>query len=145
MRDFLFLYSHCLWYTIHMNTFLFLFSGFIGAAFGSFLNVVIYRFGASAVRNSRSICLSCGDRIRARDLVPIFSYVFLGGKCRSCKTKISSQYIAVEIGMTLLGFLIYLSLPAVTPLLYSMSYIVYYTIMCAFLILIGVYDFKHHE
>ena len=126
-----------------MNIFLLLFAGFMGAAIGSFLNVLIYRFGASSVRNSRSICLSCGDHIRMRDLVPIFSYVFLGGKCRSCKTKISSQYIAVEVGMTILGFLIFLSLPTVTPLLYSMTYIVYYVVMCALLVLIAVYDLRH--
>ena len=126
-----------------MNTFLFVLSGFLGASIGSFINVVIYRFGASSVRNSRSICLSCGEHIRARDLVPIFSYVFLGGKCRGCKTKISSQYIAVETGMTLLGFMVFLSLNGSEGILYSISYIIYYVILMALLVLIAVYDFKH--
>jgi leader peptidase (prepilin peptidase) / N-methyltransferase len=126
-----------------MNTFLFLLSGFLGAMIGSFLNVVIYRFGASTIHKGRSICLSCGDKIRARDLMPIFSYVFLGGKCRGCKTVISSQYIMVELAMTVLGFMVYLSLPSTISLLQTISYIIYYISLLAILLTIGVYDYKH--
>jgi prepilin signal peptidase PulO-like enzyme (type II secretory pathway) len=126
-----------------MNTFLFLLSGFLGAMIGSFLNVVIYRFGASAIHKGRSICLSCGEKIRMRDLMPIFSYVFLGGKCRGCKTVISPQYILVELTMTVLGFMVYLSLPSTISLFQTISYIIYYIILFALLLTIGVYDYKH--
>ncbi len=126
-----------------MNTFLFLLSGFLGAMIGSFLNVVIYRFGASTIHKGRSICLSCGEKIRVRDLVPIFSFIFLGGKCRGCKTVISTQYIMVEIAMTVLGFMVYLSLPSTISLLQTISYTLYYIILFALLVTIGVYDYKH--
>ncbi len=126
-----------------MNTFLFLLSGFLGAMIGSFLNVVIYRFGASTIHKGRSICLSCGEKIRIRDLVPIFSYVFLRGKCRGCKTVISSQYVFVELAMTILGFMVYLSLSSTVSLFQTISYLLYYIVMFALLLTIGVYDYKH--
>jgi prepilin signal peptidase PulO-like enzyme (type II secretory pathway) len=126
-----------------MNIFLFLFSGFLGTMIGSFLNVVLYRFGASTIHKGRSICLSCGEKIHVRDLVPIFSYLFLRGKCRACKTKISPQYISVEIAMTVIGLLIFLTIPHTISLLQTLSYIIYYLILCALLVTIAVYDFKH--
>jgi leader peptidase (prepilin peptidase)/N-methyltransferase len=126
-----------------MNTFLFIFSGFLGASIGSFLNVVLFRFGASTIHKGRSICLSCGEQLRARDLVPIFSYVFLGGKCRGCKTKISPQYLLVELSMTLLGFMVFMTAHSYANIFSTISYIVYYIILLAFLLLIAVYDFKH--
>ena len=115
----------------------------MGAMIGSFLNVVIYRFGASRVSKSRSICLSCGEKIKIRDLMPIFSYIFLGGKCRSCKTKISAQYIAVEIAMTVLGLMVYLTIPHSVSIIQTLIYILYYISLLAILVVIAVYDFKH--
>ncbi|MEN9852339.1 MAG: hypothetical protein RI996_282 [Candidatus Parcubacteria bacterium] len=126
-----------------MNIFFFLFSGLLGAMIGSFLNVVLYRFGASTIHKGRSICLSCGEKIKIRDLVPIFSYIFLRGKCSKCKTKISPQYISIEIAMTILGLLIYLTIPNTISILQIFSYIIYYSILCAFLVTIAVYDYKH--
>lgn len=68
-----------------------------GIILGSFLNVCIYRIpaGESIVR-PRSHCMNCGYVLQWYDLVPLFSYIFLGGKCRKCRTKISMQYPLVE-------------------------------------------------
>ena len=73
-------------------------SGVIGLCVGSFLNVVIYRLpkGMSLAKPS-SHCPACKYELRWYDNIPVLSYLVLGGKCRSCKTRISFRYAAVEI------------------------------------------------
>lgn len=68
-----------------------------GICIGSFLNVVILRLPKqeSLIRRS-SHCMTCGAKIRARDLIPVFSWLFLKGKCHSCGEKISPRYPVVE-------------------------------------------------
>ena len=71
-----------------------------GAMVGSFLNVCIYRIpleGMSVVYPPNSKCPECGGAIRWFDNIPILSYLFLGGRCRHCKTGISMQYPIVEL------------------------------------------------
>jgi len=70
----------------------------LGAAIGSFLNVLIHRLprGESIVFPS-SYCPSCRSRILSIDLVPILGYFFLLGRCRKCKAPISFRYPLVEI------------------------------------------------
>ena len=74
-----------------------------GICIGSFLNVVIIRIpkGESLVKRS-SHCMTCGAKIRIIDLIPVFSWLFLRGKCHSCGEKISPRYPIVE---SLNGFL----------------------------------------
>lgn len=70
----------------------------LGLAIGSFLNVVIYRVPAGkSIASPRSCCPSCGELIRARDNIPILSWVALGGRCRSCRAPISWRYPLVEV------------------------------------------------
>lgn len=71
----------------------------IGLAVGSFLNVVIHRVpaGLSVVRPA-SACPGCGTEIRARDNIPVLSWVLLRGRCRNCGTGISLRYPLVEAG-----------------------------------------------
>lgn len=73
-------------------------AGLLGVCVGSFLNVVIYRvpLGMSLAKPD-SHCPKCKYRLRWYDNIPVFSYLILGGKCRSCKTHISFRYTAVEI------------------------------------------------
>lgn len=68
-----------------------------GIVVGSFLNVCIYRLpkGESIVKVP-SHCMSCGAQLRWFDLVPLFSWLFLGGRCRKCKAAISVQYPIIE-------------------------------------------------
>ena len=78
----------------------------LGAVIGSFLNVVIIRIPRHepiSGAHNRSHCMSCGHQLGTLDLVPIFSYIFLGGKCRYCKAKISPRYWIVEL-ITALSF-----------------------------------------
>lgn len=70
----------------------------VGLIVGSFLNVCIYRLpkGESIV-TPPSHCPACKQNILWYDNIPVLSYIFLGGKCRSCKTKINLRYPAVEL------------------------------------------------
>lgn len=69
----------------------------IGICIGSFLNVLIYRLPKKEdVISENSHCMSCNHRLYPIDLIPLFSWVFLGGKCRYCKAKISAQYPVIE-------------------------------------------------
>lgn len=76
-----------------------------GLALGSFLNVCIYRMprGLSIVR-PRSACPQCKTPIRAYDNIPLFSWLWLRGRCRRCRRPISARYPAVEL-LTALLFL----------------------------------------
>ena len=71
--------------------------GLFGLVIGSFLNVLILRWGAKSLLG-RSSCMSCGTVIPWYDLVPVFSWIFLRGHCRHCKSVISVQYPLVEAG-----------------------------------------------
>ncbi len=74
-------------------TFAFLF----GLAWGSFLNVVIYRVpeGVSLLK-PRSFCPVCGKKIKWYDNIPILSYIILRGRCRYCGAKIPLRYPLIE-------------------------------------------------
>jgi leader peptidase (prepilin peptidase) / N-methyltransferase len=69
-----------------------------GLAFGSFLNVCIYRLprGLSVVRPA-SACPACGVPIKIYDNIPVLSWLLLRGKCRACRAPISSRYLIVEL------------------------------------------------
>jgi leader peptidase (prepilin peptidase)/N-methyltransferase len=71
----------------------------IGLSVGSFLNVCIYRIprDGSVASPKRSYCPHCEHSLSALDNVPVFSYIFLRGKCRYCKGKISPRYMIVEL------------------------------------------------
>ena len=69
-----------------------------GSIIGSFVNVCILRLPRKeSVVKIRSHCENCGYQLKWYDLVPIFSYVFLGGKCRKCKSRISPQHLVLEV------------------------------------------------
>lgn len=77
---------------------LFLLAFLFGAALGSFLNVCIWRLprGESIIYPA-SHCPACGASIRARDNIPVVSYLLLRGRCHSCHARISLRYPAVEL------------------------------------------------
>jgi leader peptidase (prepilin peptidase)/N-methyltransferase len=70
-----------------------------GICIGSFLNVVIYRLplGISVAEPQWSFCPNCRARLTGLDLVPLFSFLLLGQKCRTCKQPISWRYFSVEL------------------------------------------------
>jgi leader peptidase (prepilin peptidase)/N-methyltransferase len=70
-----------------------------GMCIGSFLNVCIYRLPSSMsiINPSRSFCPQCNSAISFYDNIPVFSYLWLKGRCRQCNAPISLRYPLVEL------------------------------------------------
>ena len=81
----------------------------IGASIGSFLNVLIDRLPQGKSILGRSQCDFCHKKLKWFDLIPIISFIFLGGRCRYCHKKLSWQYPTVEV-LTGLSFLLVFNL-----------------------------------
>lgn len=69
-----------------------------GASMGSFIAASVYRMeNKKSILRGRSECEKCGQKLHVRDLVPVFSYLFLRGKCRKCAKPISIELFLTEI------------------------------------------------
>jgi len=112
-------------------------SFFFGLAVGSFLNCIIYRISINEKPKGRSYCPRCKHKLSYRDLVPVFSYISLLGKCRYCKEKISLEYPLVEFLTGTLFLFTYL-IVGVSIELFFLFFVLF------FLTLIFVYDLKHY-
>ena len=83
----------------------------IGALFGSFFTLAVYRIPIGQdITHTRSYCPKCKHKLGFWDMIPIFSYAFLGGKCRYCKEKIRIRYLLLEILSGLVFLLFALSI-----------------------------------
>lgn len=113
----------------------------MGLLIGSFLNVIVYRLPRGIkFTNDRSVCTSCGQIIKWYDLIPVISYLILGGKCRSCKTKISIQYPFVELITSILFGTTYL----VASYFNINIYLIIFLLFIVSLIIIGCFtDFLY--
>ena len=127
-----------------LSLFVFIF----GTIVGSFLNVVALRYntGLSFARG-RSQCFSCGKGLSWRELIPVWSYIVLRGKCSKCASKISVQYLLVELatGALFLATFIHVVLGASASAFtfVHLATIIYYFFIWSILIVISVYDFRH--
>ena len=121
--------------TILLYIIIFLF----GIVIGSFLNVCIYRIPKKEdIVKINSHCMTCNYKLKWYDLVPIFSYICLGGRCRKCKTKISIQYPLIE-GLNGILYVLVVAVNGVTieSLLYCL--------MFSALVTLSVIDFRTYE
>ena len=129
-----------------MYILIFIFIFLLGTIIGSFLNVVIYRFNTGLpIVKGRSMCMTCSHKLCWHELIPLFSYLFLRGKCRKCKTSISKQYFIIELVTGLMFVLI--ALHFIQALFVSSALYVFLVTVFAFifsiLIVISVYDIRH--
>lgn len=121
------------------DMFFYIFVFLYGIVIGSFLNVLIIRLpeGGDIVKES-SHCMKCGHQLKWFELIPVFSWLFLGGKCRICKSKISVQYPLIEgLNGLLYLFIVYKCGFTVESLLYCLLF--------SALITISVIDFRTFE
>lgn len=110
-----------------------------GIVIGSFLNVCILRVPLKeSVSKKRSHCMTCGYQLAWFDLVPLFSYLFLRGRCRKCKTHISLQYPLIEG----LNGVLYVAIFLVNG--WSIDSVIYCLLTSA-LIVLSVIDFRTYE
>ena len=78
----------------------------LGIFVGSFLNVCIYRLHSDrSIVTNASHCMKCGTKIKKYDLIPVFSWIILHGKCRACHEKFSIRYPVIELMNGLLWIL----------------------------------------
>lgn len=85
------------------NLIFYIFAALFGLAVGSFLNALVWRLrNKKSIAFSRSQCPKCKHVLTWLDLMPVLSFVFLGGKCRYCHKKISWQYPLVELATAVL-------------------------------------------
>ena len=110
-----------------------------GIIIGSFLNVCIYRLPQKEnIVTTRSHCMSCGYQLRWYDLIPVFSWLALKGKCRNCGARISIQYPIIETlnGILYLWTFLHFGFN-VTSFLYCF--------LASALIVLAVIDFRTYE
>lgn len=111
----------------------------LGTVIGSFLNVCIYRIPAGlSIVAPRSRCGDCGTTLTSVDLVPIFSWLFLKGRCRHCGTKIASRYLWVELteGLLFLSIFYVYGFTLKTAIMW---------VLTAFLTVVFFIDFDHQK
>ncbi len=96
-------------YSVSMEFIFLVFLFFVGAAFGSFIGVVIDRIPrGESILGGRSHCESCKKEIKPYDLVPVLSYLILQGKCRNCKKRIPVRVLIVEVIAGIMFLLLFL-------------------------------------
>lgn len=118
----------------------------LGLIIGSFLNVVVLRLHTKKISKGRSKCANCGHTLSTGDLFPVLSYLFLGGRCRYCKSRISKQYVLVELlTATVFTLLAYKFMPygLMDVGLFSVFEFLAYGFVFSLLIVLSVYDLKH--
>ena len=81
-----------------MNVFLYIIIFIMGTLFGSFYTLAVYRIPRKIdITHTHSFCPNCNHKLGFFELIPVLSYIFLGGKCKECKEKIRPRYIMLEI------------------------------------------------
>lgn len=122
-----------------------IFIGILGLIIGSFLNVVILRMNTGrSVAKGRSKCARCNVTLSWYELVPVFSFLGLRGKCKTCNAPISFQYPLVEL-ITAITFTILYTTIIFSYGLTLVSFItfVFSAAVASLLIIIFVYDIRH--
>lgn len=135
--------------TLLISTIIFI----LGTAIGSFLSVVIHRLKTKrkGIMFSRSICPACKKKLKWKYLVPIFSWLFLRGRCGFCGTKISSHYLTLELatGLTFLATFLNFNFLIETPLFaidwQTFALFIFYIVQFSLLIGIFFYDYMYQE
>jgi leader peptidase (prepilin peptidase)/N-methyltransferase len=96
-----------------MKIVLYIYIYIIGVVLGSFFTLAIHRIPRKQdITHTRSYCPNCNHRLNFLDLIPVLSYIFLGGKCRYCHEKIRPRYLIIEVlsGIAFLLFVISLNI-----------------------------------
>ncbi len=129
----------------------------LGLCMGSFVNALVYRLHWQethskqpknkqkkySITNGRSICPSCGHQLASKDLIPVFSWILLGGKCRYCRKPISIQYPLVELMTAALFIFSYVYWPENLSIIDNITgFIVWLVCLVGFMALI-VYDLRY--
>ena len=136
----------------------------LGLIFGSFVNALVWRLRQQDLQSSppspkkrksiehedysimrgRSMCPDCHHTLAAKDLVPVLSWVTLGGKCRYCRKPISGQYPLVELITAALFALSYFVWPLELDA-YGITRLTIWLVYVVFFVALSVYDLRWQE
>lgn len=123
----------------------FVFAFVFGSVIGSFLNVVILRTPLhQSIITEPSHCFSCGHRLAWYDMFPVFSWLFLRGRCRYCGAKVSPRYMIIEAlcgASYLAAYVCFVFLPS-SPDWWSLGFS---AVLFAVLIVLSGVDIDHFE
>ena len=115
----------------------------MGAFMGSFASLAVYRIPIGQdILIKHSYCPNCNAKLTTIDLIPIFSYLFLKGKCRHCHQKIRIRYLILEIfsGLAFLTFILSMKINLLQITLIDILTIAFGTVYILTLILISAID-----
>lgn len=125
----------------------------LGLCFGSFINALVWRVymqsktgskakqGKYSITKGRSMCVDCGHTLNTLDLIPVFGWVYLKGKCRYCHKKISLQYPVVEIITAILFLTSYIFWPYEFSNYGILIFVVWLALLVGMVALV-IYDFR---
>ncbi len=116
-----------------------------GLIFGSFMNCLVFRLKEEKTILGRSFCPKCKQVLGFLDLIPLFSFLFLGAKCRYCRQKISLQYFLAELIMGVLfagGYWFYLE-SSIYQGANNLMMLILYLVVTFFLAIIFLFDLKY--
>ncbi len=138
-----------------------LFVAIVGLCLGSFINALAWRLSQQiddegepmklsaknakelSIAHGRSMCPHCKHTLAWYDLIPVLSWVSLGGKCRYCKASISVQYPAVELLTSVLFVISYVSWPYGLEELWMKIGLAWWLIALVGLVALALYDLKY--
>lgn len=115
----------------------------IGTVFGSFFTLAVYRIPLHQdITHKRSYCPNCNHKLSFWDMIPIVSYLILGGKCRYCKQKIRIRYLFLELltGIIFLLFAMSLNFQFYTYEISKFVYLIFGLLYMAGIIIIAGID-----
>lgn len=119
---------------MNMNIFFYTILFIMGTVFGSFYTLAIYRIPKKQnITHKHSYCPNCEHKLGFLDMIPVFSYIFLGAKCRYCKQKIRPRYFILELLSGIVFVMLALSIKLdiyqlKMPQIISFVFIILYTV-----------------
>lgn len=126
-----------------MEIFFYIIIFMIGITFGSFYTLAVYRIPKEQdITHTHSYCPNCNHKLNLFDLIPVFSYIFLGGKCRYCKQKIRPRYLILETisGLVFVGFAYLMGLSVYNLDVIKITEYVFFALYFTFIILMAGID-----
>lgn len=129
---------------------MFLYFVILGLIVGSFLSAYTYRAPLDIpISKGRSLCPNCKNLINWYDNIPVFSFLFLHGKCRNCHKKISPRYPIIELSTAIIFTLVYLNMPLINANiswaadLPYMLYTIFYILIATLCLTVIITDLEH--
>ena len=120
----------------------------IGTLFGSFFTLAIYRIPLGLnIIYEHSFCPNCKNKLKFKDLIPIISYITLGGRCRYCKEKVRIRYLLLEVlsGFTFLLFVLSLKIDILFITTNQFIYIMFYFLYISSIFIIAGIDKENFQ